>query len=263
MADTALAVMDNGEANKRILSNTKYKTDFRSVEGASLKRKTALASPEGKRMFGRCFYSFQVNAYVVSAIGRTKLPRETIEQIEQTVRAKLEAAAKELDRSIDGAEALLKQNNIDDIASYDTAPLERDAAITSGLGRRYFELIHKLDQVMPLIQTLEIWEVLNERQADQERSHCKRVVIALASSVRNFAAGVRRRMNELDEKVVAAAPPVQSRKASAEAQGGEPVLALDDTSESTTGGDSGTVPECAPPHVNVDVADNEATATVS
>lgn len=200
MNERALALMDSGEANKRILSKDEYRADFRRVEAASLKRKTCLASGEGKRIFARCFYSFQASMYFVSALGRTKLQREVIEQIEQAVRAKLEVAAAELNKAIDGAELLLKQSSIESIATYDTVPLELEIGITSALGRRYFELIHRLDQLMPLIQTLEIEEVITEKQAEHQRSNCKRIVLSMTSSVRNFAVGVRRRMNEADAK---------------------------------------------------------------
>jgi hypothetical protein len=192
--------MDSGEANKRILSKDEYRADFRRVEAASLKRKTCLASGEGKRIFARCFYSFQASMYFVSTLGRTKLPRESIEQIEQSVRAKLEVATAELDKAIDGAELLLKNNNIESIATYDTVPLAVEIGITSALGRRYFELIHKLDQIMPLLQTLEIEEVVNEQQAERQRSNFKRIVLAMSSTARNFSMGVRRRMNEADAK---------------------------------------------------------------
>ena len=79
-------------------------------------------------------------------------------------------------------------------------PLEVEIGITSALGRRYFELIHKLDQIMPLLQTLEIEEVINEQQAERQRSNFKRIVLAMSSTARNFSMGVRRRMNEADAK---------------------------------------------------------------
>jgi hypothetical protein len=72
--------------------------------------------------------------------------------------------------------------------------------ITSALGRRYFDLIHKLDQLMPLLQTLEIEEVITEKQVEQQRSRFKRIVLALSSTMRNFAMGCRRRMNEADAR---------------------------------------------------------------
>jgi len=200
MTANALALMDKGDANRRILSKDEYRADFRRVEGASLKRKTMLKSAEGKRIFARCFYSFQASVYFTSTLGRTKLPHETVEKIEQAIRERLEAATKDLNQAIDGAELLFKQHGIETVATYDTVPLEAEIGITSALGRRFFELIHKLDQLMPLLQTLEIEEVITERQVEHQRSKSKRVVLAMASTARNLAAGIRRRMNEVDAK---------------------------------------------------------------
>jgi hypothetical protein len=200
MSKIQLAVMDTGEANRRILNKDEYRADFRRVEAASLKRKTRLASAEGKRTFARCFYSFQASLYFVSALGRTKVPHEYVEQIEQAVRNKMDEGTKELNQAIDGAELLFKNHSIETVATYDTVPLEVEVGITSALGRRYFELIHKLDQLMPLLQTLEIEEVITEKQVEQQRSRFKRIVLAMSSMMRNFAMGCRRRMNEADAK---------------------------------------------------------------
>lgn len=213
MTANALALMDKGDANRRILSKDEYRADFRRVEAASLKRKTMLKSAEGKRIFARCFYSFQASVYFTSTLGRTKLPHESVEKIEQAIRERLEAATKDLNQAIDGAELLFKQHGIDTAATYDTVPLEAEIGITSALGRRYFELIHKMDQLMPLLQTLEIEEVITERQVEHQRSKSKRVVLAMASTARNLAAGIRRRMNELDAKKVGG----ESRKEAATA----------------------------------------------
>ena len=200
MSENQLAVLDTGEANRRILGKDEHRADFRRVEAASLKRKTRLASAEGKRIFARCFYSFQASLYFVSALGRTKLPHEYIEQIEQAVRNKLEESTKEINLAIDGAELLFKNHSIECVATYDTVAMEVEVGITSALGRRYFKLIHKLDQLMPLLQTLEIEEVITEKQVEQQRSRFKRLVLAMSSMMRNFAMGCRRRMNEADAK---------------------------------------------------------------
>lgn len=200
MTANALALMDKGDANRRILSKEQNRADFRRVEGATVKRKTLLRSAEGKRIYARCFYSFQANVYFISTLGRTKLPHESVEQVEQSIRERLEVATKELNQAIDGAELLFKRNGIEGAATYDTVPLEAEVAITSSLGRRYLELIHKLDQLMPLLQTLEIEEVINESQVEHQRSKSKRVVMAIASTARNLGAGIRRRMNEMDAK---------------------------------------------------------------
>ena len=93
-----------------------------------------------------------------------------VEQIEQAVRNKLEEGTKEINQAIDGAELLFKNHSIESAATYDTVALEVEVGITSALGRRYFELIHKLDQLMPLLQTLEIEEVITEKQVEQQRA---------------------------------------------------------------------------------------------
>ena len=56
---------------------------------------------------------------------------------------------------------------------------------------------------MPLLQTLEIEEVITEKEVEKQRSTCKRVVLSLTTSARKFAVGVRRRMNEADAKKAA------------------------------------------------------------
>jgi septum formation inhibitor MinC len=79
-------------------------------------------------------------------------------------------------------------------------PLDIEVGIISSLGRRYFELLQKLDQLMPLLQTLEIEEVLTARDADHQRAEAKKLVINIASTTRQLATGIRRRLNEADAR---------------------------------------------------------------
>lgn len=194
MNDAKLAVMDQGEVNRRILGNEQYQVDFRRVEAASIKRNLHLSSGEAKRIFARCFYSFQASLYFVSQIGRTRLPGEAVENIEKIIRDKIDEVAKELNTGIDSAEALLKNNNVEDIASYDILPLDMLVPITSALGRRYFETIHQLDLLMPLLQTLAIEEIISDKQADRQRSRYKRIVMSVKSTTMNWSFKVRKLM---------------------------------------------------------------------
>ena len=86
--------------------------------------------------------------------------------------------------------------HIRNIATYDTVPLDIDVGIISSLGGRYFELRQKLDRLMPLLQTLEIEEVLTARDADHQRAVAKKLVIGIASATRQLASGIRRRLND-------------------------------------------------------------------
>jgi hypothetical protein len=81
------------------------------------------------------------------------------------------------------------------VSTYDTRALEIEVGVLSSSGRRYLELLGKLDQLMPLLQTLEIHEVITTREVDKQRALVKRQVRGVATAARNFASGLRRRMN--------------------------------------------------------------------
>jgi len=200
MSDNALARMDEGEANRRILSKLERRADFRRVEAASLKRMTQLQSHEAKTAFVRGFMSLQESMYVISEIGRTKLPDEIVEQIEDAFLAKMEEVNGELNQAFDGAELLLKNNGIETVATYETKPLEFEVTIISAEGSDYLEMILKLDRLMPVLATLDIKRVVKKREIAHKKARLKRIVGGLASMARNLKLGVRRRMNEVDAK---------------------------------------------------------------
>lgn len=197
MAESPIVRMDEGAVNARILAK-EIKVDFRRVEAASVKMMTRLTSAEAKRQFVRYFSTLQLNAHFVSVIARTRLQPEDIARVEALLREQLVAVADELNKGIDGAEALFKAHGITRVATYDTVPLELEVGIISSTGRRYFEIINKLDQVMPMLQTLEVHEVITTAEVDVQRAHFKRLIRNLARSARNLASGLRRRMNALD-----------------------------------------------------------------
>jgi hypothetical protein len=82
-------------------------------------------------------------------------------------------------------------------ATYDTVPLDVDVHVLSSIGRRFLEVLGKLDQLMPLLQTLEIHEVITTQAVDMQRAALKRQVRDVANGARNFAMGLRRRMGAI------------------------------------------------------------------
>jgi hypothetical protein len=217
---TQIVRLDQGGVNARILAR-ESKADFRRVEAASVKIATRFYSAEGKRIFVRMFSTLQLNTYFISVIARTRLEHEDIQKIETALRERIETASNALDKAIDGAEALFSAHgiNADASATYDAQPLEIQVGVLSSMGRRYLELIGKLDQLMPLLQTLEIHEVITTDALDVQRAQLKRQVRDVANGARNFAMGLRRRMNG-----VAAA----DRKARADATSSEDAAERDD-----------------------------------
>jgi hypothetical protein len=196
MADIAFVKHDQGGVNARILAK-ESKADFRRVEAASLKMRASFASAEGKRLFARYFHTFQLGVHFISVIARTRLDHAEVAQVESTIRMQMERVAEELNRAIDGAEALFQAHGITEVATYDTVPLVLEVGVLSSGSRRYLEILGKLDQLMPLLQTLEIHEVITPVAVDKERAALKRKVRDVANGARNLATRLRREMNAL------------------------------------------------------------------
>lgn len=195
-SDMQIVKIDEGAVNARILAR-ESKADFRRVEAASIKVLARFTSAEGKRLFVRFFSTLQLNAHFISVIARTRLESADVAKVEEAIKSRIDGVATNLNQAIDGAEALFKANGITSAATYDTRPLEIEVGVISSTGRRYLELIAKLDQLMPLLQTLEIHEVINTQLLDQQRASLKRQVRDVANSARSLASGLRRRMNAL------------------------------------------------------------------
>ena len=199
MADGDATIrLDQGGINARILAK-EAKADFRRVEAASRKIQTTLCSPEAKRQFVRHFNRMQLNMYLISVIARTKLPHALIEEVEAALKAQLEKLHAEITEAIDGAEALCKTHGITRLATYDTEPLAIEAKVISSFGRRYLELMTKVDQLMPMLETLAIDDVIQVAQLDLQKALAKKSVRQVAGAARNFAGGLRQRMNAIAE----------------------------------------------------------------
>lgn len=193
---TQIVKIDEGAVNARILAR-ESKVDFRRVEAASIKVVARLTSAEGKRLFVRFFSTLQLNAHFISVLARTRLDSDDVAKVEEAIKARIDTVAEALNKAIDGAEALFQANGITSAATYDTQPLEIEVGIISSTGRRYLDLIGKLDQLMPLLQTLEIHEIISTQALDIQRAALKRQVRDVANSARSLATGLRRRMNAM------------------------------------------------------------------
>ena len=209
MAELDFVKHDQGGVNARILAK-ETKADFRRVEAASLKIKASFASAEGKRLFIRYFNTFQLAIHFISVISRTRLNHDDVTKVEALVRAHMDKVGEELNQAIDGAEALYQANGITSTATYDTVPMELDVGVLSSSSRRYLEILGKLDQLMPLLQTLEIHEVITTQAVDIERAALKRKVRDVANGTRNLAARLRREMNAMDARRAAGEPDAAS-----------------------------------------------------
>lgn len=194
VANDAIIQSDQGGINARILAK-EVKADFRRVEAASRKIPTSLCSPEVKRLFVRCFNSMQLNTHFISVMARTKLPHDIVEKVEAGLQQQLDKLTADVNKAIAGAETLCTAHGITSVASYDTAPLTLEVKVISRFGRRYLELLCKVDQLMPMLETLAIDEVIALRELDRCKAQFKRGVRQVAGTARNLKSGLQRRMH--------------------------------------------------------------------
>lgn len=187
---------DEGQINERILAR-RVAADYRRVEGASVKMTACFHSAEAKRLFVRMFATLQLNAHFISVIARTRVDHEEIGRIEATLRQRIEETVRALDQAIDGAESLFDAHGIRHAATYDARPLAVEVPVLSSFGRRYLEVLGRLDRIMPMLQTLEIHDVISVREVDAQRAALKRQVRIIAIAARGYADLLRRRMDAL------------------------------------------------------------------
>ena len=232
MTNSQIVRIDQGGVNARIIAR-ETKTDFRRVEAAGIRMPVCFTSAEGKRTFVRRFGPMQLNMYFISVIARTQLESLDVLKVEKTIRTQMENVSHSMNKSLDAAEALCQHHGVTQLATYDTQPLEMEVAVISSTTRRYLEILGKLDQLMPMLQTLEIHDVLSLEEVVNQRSILKRQVRNIALSVRGFANGLRRRMHA-PAAAVGDGPPMLDRPLE-----GSQLLAGDgvDTVVAESGGD--------------------------
>lgn len=197
MTSSQIVRIDQGGVNARIIAR-ETRTDFRRVEAASIKMPVCFTSAEGKRTFVRRFGPLQLNMYFISVIARTQLESADVLKVEKAIRTQMDNVAHSMNKSLDAAEALCQHHGVTQLATYDTQALEMEIGVISSMTRRYLEILLKLDQLMPMLQTLEIHDVLTLEDVVNQRAILKRQVRNIALSVRGFANGLRRRMHAPD-----------------------------------------------------------------
>lgn len=208
---------DNGETNVRLLAR-EIKTDFRRVESASRKIRTTLQSPEGKRLFLRFFNSASLNMHFIAVIAPINLPANEVDAVVEKLEELVEKSSAALNEALVHAEQLCNRNGIVDLATYDIAPLVVDARVHSKLGRHYLELIGKVDQLMQILETLVIDEVMSTGEMAARKAKAKRAVRSVGSAIRLARFGLHKKINSLSRRIedpAAVLPEVQAAIAGA------------------------------------------------
>lgn len=174
---------DHGATNRKLLAR-QAAADLTRIESASRKISIHLSSPEGKRLYLRCFDITQMNLHFIAVFARMKLPGEEVDKVEQELRQLFDSRLARLNQSLVDLEAKCQANGILTLATYDVEPMPIEAKVYSTLGRLLLEMIGKVDQLMPMLETLCIDEAISASQLNIEKSRIKKSVRGVASVTR-------------------------------------------------------------------------------
>src|SRR5438270_12693544 len=83
----------------------------------------------------------------------------------------------------------------------------------------------KVDRLMPMLETLAIDDVIEVSRLDLQKALAKKSVRQVAGAERNFAGGLRRRMNAVAAED--ASQPIVGRDQQSEAEAGSTIAQLD------------------------------------
>lgn len=184
---------DHGATNRKLLAR-QAAADLTRIESASRKISIHLSSPEGKRLYLRCFDITQMNLHFIGVFARMKLPGEDVDKVELELRQLFDSRLARLNQSLVDMEAKCQANGILNLATYDIEPMHIEAKIYSTLGRLLLEMIGKVDQLMPMLETLCIDEAISTSQLNIEKSRIKKNVRGAASATRMLRMSLEKRL---------------------------------------------------------------------
>eukprot|EP01034_Spumella_vulgaris_P033252 gene33252-41030_t len=196
---------EHGAINRRLLAR-KVITKNDHIESASRKVPVTLCSPEGKRLYLRCFEITQITFHYITVFARMKVSEQEVEKIELELRTMLDNRLARLNKALADMEAKCMAHGITSLATYDVQPLLFDTKVFSMLDRRMLELIEKVDQLMPMLETLCIDEVLTPSQLLIEKSKFKNTVRGTTKAVRIIRMAMERRANAALAPATASGP---------------------------------------------------------
>ena len=185
---------DHGSTNRKLLAR-QAAADLTRIESASRKISIHLSSPEGKRLYLRCFDITQMNLHFIAVFARMKLPGDEVDKVELELRKLFDSRLERLNQSLVDLEAKCQANGIVNLATYDVEPMLIEAKVYSTLGRLLLEMIEKVDQLMPMLETLCIDETISTGQLNIEKSRIKKNVRGAASSTRMLRMGLEKRLS--------------------------------------------------------------------
>ncbi|WP_167758755.1 AcaB family transcriptional regulator [Zemynaea arenosa] len=157
------------------------------IEAAGRKLTVELYSPEAKRLFLRHFNAFQRHMHFISVVARHALRKVDIDSVEEQIKVAMEEQVAFANAALSRAEASCREHGITSLAVYAVPPLTIDVTLISPFGRSLHELILKIDQLMPMLETLALDQIATNTTVFAAKSSAKKWVRRVAGLARACA----------------------------------------------------------------------------
>ncbi len=189
--------------NERILARLAHTDYLAQIEAPRRRIPVKIYSPEFKRTLFRFFDTLQVNVHFVSVFGRMRLPEQQVVGVETWLLNRIATLTAEVEHAIAETRALFDAHGILTPAEYEAPPIDIEVRVISNFGRRYLDLMVRADELMPLLETLSIDEVITQSEFQQRKQVVVRKVRAIAGAARTAAGTLRNQMIGLTAEVEA------------------------------------------------------------
>lgn len=191
MENSAVIESDVDDFNARMLAKI-AESQLTRYEGVHFTYEVVLYSPEAKRMFARCFNSFQGNLYIMLAKARYQFPKEVTDQVAEAIEQQIGKCTQQVEQEITAAQTLLGDYGVTRLIDYADAPLTVMAHVISRDGLRYLMLLHKADQMIAMLDTLATVDGMSGNRLEKRKRHFRRKILQIAGTVRAWQEELKR-----------------------------------------------------------------------
>ncbi len=179
------------------------KTRVPTIEAAGLKATVTLFSPEAKRLWRDVFLLTQACVHYVRVIGRYTLDDSVVDKAEAMIENQLSKQMDAIDLHIASTTRRCNEKGVKELATYNVKPLILTVSVFSTFDNRFLDLIAKVDQIMPMLETLAIGGHIGSKGLAEEKNRAKKT----ASRVHVVARQAKGHLYNLSHGNVRTSPP--------------------------------------------------------
>ncbi|HEY8102691.1 MAG TPA: hypothetical protein VIF82_18280 [Burkholderiaceae bacterium] len=176
-------VASSDEFNQRILEKL-AKSRWQRFEGASIKTRIVLRSPDAKRLYAREFNWLQMNEKWMDRIACEQFPPSVCELVDNAIRLKITRC---LDVTEQAIACFLKESarhQINYLVAYPDEPIATSACVACATGADYLALLQKIDALMHMVDTLAILKKITNKQRAVCKGHIRWQATQIAHAIR-------------------------------------------------------------------------------